>query len=78
MFKCFVTKKDSKLGEKPIKVVIEKRLRAYNRRWKDEDGNIHDEIVSKGHEIVREVMMSKEGFDIWNEKFPNGAVVVNK
>lgn len=70
MFRCYVTKKLSKLGEKPIKVVIEKRERIYTRRFRDDEGEIVEELVGKGWEIVKEVMMTKEGYDRYLASLP--------
>jgi len=62
MFKCYVTGKDSVLGEKPEKVVVEKRERTY---MSDEEP---DKVVSKGFEVVKEVLMTKEGYNLWLAK----------
>lgn len=70
MFRCYVTKKLSKLGEKPIKVVIEKRERIYTRRFRDDEGEIVEEMVGRGWEIVKEVMMTKEGYDRYLASLP--------
>lgn len=48
MFICAACNKNSISGEKPVKVVLERREKTY----KNEDGKI-----SHGHEIVREVLM---------------------
>lgn len=78
MFKCFVTKRMSKPGDKPFKVVIEKRNRVYTKRVKDDNGNVSEVLVARGNEIVKEVLMSKEGYDIWMSKNPNGPAIVDK
>jgi hypothetical protein len=58
MFICAVTGKVSEPREKMIKVVVETRPRTY-LNW-NADG---DEVVSHGSEIVREIGVTKEGFD---------------
>jgi hypothetical protein len=68
MFKCAVTGKLSKLGEKPFKVVTQKRERVYTQRFRDEEGNVSEVLVGRGWEIVKEVLMSKEGHDAWVAK----------
>lgn len=73
MFKCAVTGKLSKLGEKPIRVVTEKRSRIYTRKFRDEEGNVVEEMVGRGWEIVKEVMMTKEGHDLWLISHPEVA-----
>ena len=75
MFKCYITKKLSKSGEKPIKVVIEKRERVYTRKFRDDEGELVEELVGKGWEIVKEVMMSKEGYDRYLASLPVGQKV---
>lgn len=72
MFRCFITKKLSKSGEKPIKVVIERRERIYTRKFRDEDGELVEEMVGRGWEIVKEVMMTKEGYDRYLASLPAG------
>lgn len=59
MFRCFVTGKLSAENEKPYKVVVEKRERTY---ISDTDP---DKIAAVGWEISREVLMTKEGYEIW-------------
>lgn len=78
MFKCFVTKRMSKPGDKPFKVVIEKRSRVYTKWVKDEEGKYSEVFAGRGHEIVKEVLMSKDGYDIWMSKNPDGPKLVDK
>lgn len=63
MFICDVTKKPAKSGEKPTRIVVETRPRTYDLGF-DEDGIPHE---SYGHEIVREIQVSKEGMRILNQ-----------
>jgi hypothetical protein len=57
MFKCDVTGKFSKLGEKCNKIVAETRERVYL----DQEGN----VVGRGFEIVKELQATDEGVDMW-------------
>lgn len=70
MFYCAVTKKLSKSGEKPYKIVTEKRQRIYMRKFRDEDGNVEEVIVGRGWEIVKEILTTKEGHDLWMADHP--------
>lgn len=64
MFKCYMTGRNSK--DKPVKVIIERRERQY---FSEDEPN---KVVATGWEIVKEVLMSKEGYAIWQAK--NGKV----
>lgn len=66
MFKCQVTGKQSKLGEKLNKIVVQTRTREY-KHWDREN---EEEWFSHGTEIVREINASDEGRDIWNSLTP--------
>jgi hypothetical protein len=57
MFKCALTGKLTKPGEKAFSVVVEKRDRIYL----NEEG----EEVSRGWEIVKEIRVSEEGYNKW-------------
>jgi len=61
MFRCAITGKLSKPGEKMNKVVVETREKTYTD---PETG----EVVGKGWEIVKEVSVSDEGLKIWKER----------
>jgi len=63
MFRCSITNKLSKPGEKQNKVVIEKRDKVYT----DPDTG---EVISKGWEIVKEISVTDEGLKIWRERNP--------
>lgn len=71
MFRCPITGKVSVAGEKPMSIVLEKRARVYydtpdgrepgpnfyaTDRWSGSE-------VGRGTEIVREVLVSKQGLD---------------
>ena len=67
MFRCEVTQKTSKLGEKCHKLAVQKCERGYTQRVWDEDMNewitVH---VGTGWEIVREVNVTEEGLKVWD------------
>ncbi len=63
MYKCQVTGKQSKPGEKLNKIVVETRPREY-KCWDREN---EEEWYSQGTEIVREISASDEGVRIWDE-----------
>lgn len=66
MFICAVTGKVSKPGEPQIKVVVETRKVEYKNliNHEDERGrSVQVEKVSRGEEIVKEIAVTKEGFD---------------
>jgi hypothetical protein len=62
MYKCQVTGKQSKPGEKLNKIVVQTRAREY-KHWDREN---EEEWFSHGTEIVREINATDEGRDIWN------------
>jgi hypothetical protein len=67
MYKCQITHKKSKLGEKINTVVVFTRERTYTRWVRNEETNKWEEVfVAKGWEIVKEIAVSQEGLDLWN------------
>lgn len=68
MFYCQVTGLLSQSGEKPSKLVVEKRDRIYTRRVKNEETREWETLeVGKGWEIVKELNVSAAGEREWNE-----------
>ena len=63
MFRCQVTGKLSRLGDKMNKIVVEKREKEYKN---PETG----EVVGRGWEIVKEISATDEGVKIWNQRHP--------
>jgi len=58
MFRCQVTGKLSKPGEKSVKVVLTKRPRQY---WNNlPEGDPDRKVIAEGWEIVEELTVSKE------------------
>lgn len=69
MFKCAMTGKFSKPGEKAIRLVTERRDRFYFEQKagvEDVDGK----IVGQGHEIVSEVNVTLDGLKLWTTQHP--------
>lgn len=62
MFICQVTGKNSKSGEKPIKLVVATRQRVYTQHVRNEETREWELLeVGKGWEIVKELNASQEG-----------------
>lgn len=71
MFICAVTGKTSKPREPMLKVVVETRDQTYSNQVWDSENEEYVEKVSHGHEIVREVGITKEGLEILRQTDPN-------
>lgn len=84
MFRCELTGKLSRRGlpyvdedhpgtasEKPHRIVVETRDRVYMRKIFNEERRQYEDVeVGRGWEIVREINVSQEGFDMWNSWSP--------
>ena len=71
MYKCQITGRQSRLGEKLNKVVVARRERIYTRWVKNEETNKYEEVfVAKGWEIVRELNACTAGVEQWNAMSP--------
>jgi len=67
MFKCQVTGRISKPGEKMNRIPVVKRDRVYFKKIKNEDTGKWEEVeVGRGWEIVREIVASDDGVAVWN------------
>lgn len=73
MFKCQVTKKNSKLGEKLNRIVIQTRTKIYTQKIWDEGEAVEIE-TGRGYEIVKEIMASDEGVRRYNQAVEDGTV----
>lgn len=62
MYKCQITGRNSREGEKLNKITVETRPREY-KHW---DREAEEDWFSYGTEIVREVNATDEGLQIWN------------
>ena len=67
MFKCDVTGRDSKLGEKMNKVVTETREKVYTEKQYI-NGRLVEVEVGFGYETVKELTVSEEGMRILEEQ----------
>ncbi len=66
MYRCQITGKMSKLGEKLNKIVVEKRPKQYKTKIFNEDTRKMEEIIiGEGWEIAREINASDEGARLW-------------
>jgi len=61
-FKCQITNRTSREGQKLNKIVVETRLVEYEHIDRETD----EKWFTKGTQIVREVNASDEGLAIWN------------
>ena len=66
MYKCMITGRQSKMGAKLNKLVVETRPMTYYKYVKDEETRIWNKVIAgTGHETVRELSVSQEGIDLW-------------
>lgn len=73
MFKCMVTGKMSKRGEKLNRIVVETRDKVYTQSvW--EEGELVELEVGHGYEIVKEINASDEGVKVYNQMVEDGTV----
>lgn len=72
MFRCPITGRVSKPGDKPINVILEKRMREYwdtddgkapKRAFNPLDGDRMYHVIGTGWEVMRETNVSKDGFE---------------
>lgn len=67
MFRCQVTGKLSKPGEKCHKIVVEKRQKVYTVKMFNElTGKFEDFEVGRGWETVKEINATEAGLAVWN------------
>lgn len=71
MFKCAITGKFSKPGEKSNKIVLEQREQVYYGWFRNEETNrMEQHEVGRGWEIVKEVDATDEGLKVWQAAQP--------
>lgn len=71
MYRCQITGRLSRLGEKLNKVVVLTREKSYTRWVRNEETNKWEEVfVAKGWEIVQELNCNTEGETLWNSWTP--------
>lgn len=68
MFKCEVLGKVSEPGEKLTKLVIEVRPKTYFASvYNEETRKEETVVVAEGFETVKEINVSEEGLQVWND-----------
>jgi hypothetical protein len=68
MYRCEITGKNSKLGEKLNKVIVITRPKIYFKYVKDETTRIWEKVqAGVGFEPVRELSLSQEGLELWGK-----------
>lgn len=66
MYRCEITKRNSRENDKLNKVVAVWRNKTYYRWVKSEETKQYEEVeCGSGKEAVRELSLSKEGLEIW-------------
>ena len=66
-FKCAITGRTSKFGEKLNKIVVATRPKQYFKNVKNEDTDEWETVpAAVGYEIVKEIGVSKSGLEQWN------------
>jgi len=73
MFKCQVTGKISKPGEKMNRIVIATRDKVYTKKTL-EDGELVELEIGRGYEIVKEIAATDDGLRIYNQMVDDGTV----
>lgn len=64
MYKCMVTNRNSRLGEKMNRIVVETRQKTYTQKiW--EDGELVEIEIGRGFEIVKEISATDAGLNLW-------------
>lgn len=75
-YKCQITGRMSRFGEKLNKIVISRRERIYTKWIKNEETLKYEEVfVAKGWEIVKELNASSAGVEEWNAMSPEQRVL---
>lgn len=68
MFKCQILGKVSEPGEKLTKIVVEVRPKTYYATYYNEELRREETVVvAQGFETVKEINVSEEGVQVWNE-----------
>ena len=65
MFKCQITNKISKPGEKQFKIVTETRQREYTEESWNRKEKISVTKTFYGSEIVKEILLTEEGYNLY-------------
>ena len=71
MYRCEITGKNSKVGEKLNKVICLTRPKEYFKYIKNDETRLWEKVfAATGFEPVRELSLSREGLDLWNSWGP--------
>jgi hypothetical protein len=73
MYRCQVTNKISKPGEKLNKIIVSTREKIYTQKIWEDDELVEIEI-GRGWEIVKEINATDEGVRIYNRMVEDGTV----
>jgi hypothetical protein len=66
MYRCDLTKQNSRPGQKLNKITVVKRPQTYFKYVKNEDSRIWERVqAGTGWEIVHELNLSAEGLALW-------------
>ena len=73
MFKCAITGRNSKPGEKMNRIIIKSREKIYTTSvW--EEGELVEIEIGKGTEVEKEVAATDEGVRVYNDMVAMGTV----
>jgi hypothetical protein len=74
MFRCQLTGRQSLIGQKPVKLVVERRHRSYDKRIYDLESRTASTIkdASQGWEIAKELTVCESAAQEWMAAHPNG------
>lgn len=74
MFRCAITGRLSRPGDKPNKIITKTRVKEYFESRYNEDTDRYENVkVGTGWEIVEEVLATDEGLRVWKELTKNVA-----
>jgi hypothetical protein len=75
MFKCQLTNRQSLPGQKPVRLVVLRRKKDYDKTIYDLETRQVSMIkgASHGWEVVRELVVCESAANEWCESHPNGA-----
>jgi hypothetical protein len=77
MFRCSITNRLSRPGDKLHRVVVAIRKREYLKVVLNEETRMKETVLSgSGWEVVKELSCSTEGAELWRAANPDGPKVV--
>lgn len=74
MFVCELSGRRSQPGQKPVRLVVARRRRSYDKRIYDLESRTASTITnaSQGWEVVKELTVCESAAAEWNTAHPNG------